>query len=230
MNPDSQANLLRWYRHHRADLPWRRDPSPYHIWLSEIMLQQTRVETVIPYYQRFLAAFPAVTDLAAAPLDAVLKQWEGLGYYSRVRNLHRAARKVVAEYDGALPSRAEELLKLPGIGRYTAGAIASIAFDQRAPVLDGNVIRVITRLLDLPDDISQGATRAKLWRIAAEWLPVKGAGEYNQALMELGQKVCRPKNPRCADCPLRDGCRAFAAGNHASGASCARETRAHAAL
>ncbi len=216
MDPESHASLLRWYRNHRADLPWRRAPSPYHVWLSEVMLQQTQVETVIPYYLRFLAAFPSVVDLAEAPLDAVLKQWEGLGYYSRARNLHRAARQLVAENEGVLPSQLDELRKLPGIGRYTAGAIASIAFAQPAPVLDGNVIRVITRLLDLPDDIDQSATRTKLWRIAAEWLPVQEAGEHNQALMELGQKICRPRNPRCAACPLRGNCRAYAAGTQAA--------------
>lgn len=215
MNLDSQASLLRWYRHNRADLPWRREAGPYQVWLAEVMLQQTQVETVIPYYQRFLAAFPSIAALAAAPLGAVLKQWEGLGYYSRARNLHHAAALVVAEYGGVLPGQVDELLKLPGIGRYTAGAIASIAFDQPAPALDGNVIRIFTRLLDLPDDISRGATRTKLWRIAVEWLPQQGAGEYNQALMELGQKICRPQNPRCVDCPLRDCCRAFAAGTQA---------------
>lgn len=216
MNPDSQASLLRWYSRNRADLPWRRDPSPYRVWLSEIMLQQTQVETVIPYYRRFLVAFPTIADLAGAPLDAVLKLWEGLGYYSRARNLHRAARLLMAEYDGALPSQVDELIKLPGIGRYTAGAIASIAFGQREPVLDGNVIRVFTRLLDLPDDISRSATQTQLWRAAAEWLPAQGAGEYNQALMELGQKICRPKNPHCGACPLRTSCRAFAAGTQAA--------------
>ncbi len=216
MNPESLGNLLRWYRHNRADLPWRRDPSPYRVWLSEVMLQQTQVETVIPYYQRFLDAFPSIAALADAPLDAVLKRWEGLGYYSRARNLHRAARLLVAEYNGALPSQVDELLKLPGIGPYTAGAIASIAFGRSAPLLDGNVIRIYARLLDLPDDISQGATRKKLWRIAAEWLPAQGAGEFNQALMELGQRICRPKNPHCADCPLRYNCRAFAAGTQAA--------------
>ena len=216
MDSESVAKLLRWYRHNRVDLPWRCDAGPYQVWLSEVMLQQTQVETVIPYYQRFLAAFPTIADLAAAPLDAVLKCWEGLGYYSRARNLHRAARLLVAEYDGALPSQVDELLKLPGIGRYTAGAIASIAFGESAPVLDGNVIRVFARLQDLPDDVSRSATRTKLWRFAAEWLPAQGAGEYNQALMELGQKVCRPKNPHCAACPLRNSCRALAAGTQAA--------------
>ncbi len=216
MNDDAITSLLRWYRANRADLPWRRDPSPYQVWLSEVMLQQTRVDTVIPYYHRFLAAFPSIAALADAPLDAVLKRWEGLGYYSRARNLHRAAGLVIAEYDGALPSEVDDLLKLPGIGRYTAGAIASIAFGRRAPILDGNVIRVYTRLLDMPDDISQSATKTRLWRIAAEWLPAQGAGEYNQALMELGRLVCRPRNPRCADCPLRASCRACAAGTQAA--------------
>lgn len=216
MNAQFRAKLLHWYRDKRADLPWRRDANPYQVWLSEVMLQQTQVDTVIPYYQRFLATFPTIGDLAAAPLDAVLKQWEGLGYYSRARNLHRAARLLVAEYDGALPVQVDELLKLPGIGRYTAGAIASIAFGQAAPVLDGNVMRIFTRLLDLPDDISRSATRKNLWRIAAEWLPAQGTGEYNQALMELGQRVCRPQMPRCPECPLRMSCRAYAAGTQAS--------------
>ena len=204
--------LLSWYRENRADLPWRRDPEPYHVWLSEVMLQQTQVETVIPYYTRFIDAFPTIEALAAAPLDDVLKLWEGLGYYSRARNLQRAARVVLRERDGSLPSEVEELLTLPGIGPYTAGAIASIAFGRAAPVLDGNVIRVFARLLDLNDDISQSATREKLWRIADDWLPVRDAGEYNQALMELGQRVCRPKNPLCADCPIQAHCRAWSAG------------------
>lgn len=204
--------LLTWYRENRADRPWRRDPIPYHVYLSEIMLQQTQVETVIPYFARFIKAFPTIEALAAASLDDVLKQWEGLGYYSRARNLHRAARIVVDEYGASLPTEVDELLKLPGIGRYTAGAIASIAYGRRAPVLDGNVIRLFTRLLDLEDDISLSATRNKLWAIAADWLPAQAAGAYNQALMELGQQICRPRNPLCAPCPIRAHCRACAAG------------------
>ena len=204
--------LLDWYRENQADLPWRHDPTPYYVWLSEVMLQQTQVETVIPYYARFIDAFPTIEALAAAPLDDVLKLWEGLGYYSRARNLQRAARIIVGEHGGDLPSEVGDLLKLPGIGRYTAGAIASIAFGRAAPALDGNVIRVFTRLLDLDDDISQSATRKKLWRLAADWLPAQDAGEYNQALMELGQRVCRPKNPLCADCPIQAHCRAWSAG------------------
>ena len=204
--------LLSWYHDNRADLPWRRDPNAYHTWLSEIMLQQTRVDTVIPYYHRFVRAFPTIESLAAAPLEDVLKLWEGLGYYSRARNLHRAAQVVVDEYGGSLPADVEGLLKLPGIGSYTAGAIASIAFDVPAPVLDGNVMRLFARLLDMQDDITQPATRSKLWRLAAEWLPTHAPGDYNQALMELGQQVCRPRNPLCARCPIQAHCRAWMAG------------------
>ena len=208
--------LLDWFRANQADLPWRGNPSPYGVWLAEIMLQQTQVEAVIPFYERFLRAFPTVDALAAAPLDAVLKLWEGLGYYSRARSLHRAAGIIVATYGGNLPTDADELLKLPGIGRYTAGAIASIAFGQAAPVLDGNVTRIITRVLDWDDDITQSATRKRLWATAAAWLPSEYAGDYNQALMELGQKVCRPKNPHCGACPIQAHCRAYGAGTQAS--------------
>ncbi len=212
MSPPFAQELFSWYRGNRADLPWRRQPSPYRVWLSEVMLQQTQVETVIPYYERFVRAFPTIEALAASPLDDVLKLWEGLGYYSRARNLHRAAGIVVNERAGNMPSTVEELLKLPGIGRYTAGAIASIAFGRAAAVLDGNVIRVFTRLLDMRDDISQAATQEKLWRLADEWLPAQDAGEYNQALMELGQRVCRSKQPLCSACPIQAHCRAWAAG------------------
>ena len=204
--------LLNWYRETRADLPWRRDPSPYQVWLSEIMLQQTQVKVVIPYYWRFISAFPTVEALAAAPLDDVLKLWEGLGYYSRARNLHRAANIIVSEHGGELPSDVPALRELPGIGPYTAGAIASIAFGRPVPLLDGNVIRVFARLLDLDEDISRSATREKLWRVADDWLPAGDAGAYNQALMELGQRVCRPQNPQCGECPIRSHCRAWSAG------------------
>ena len=180
------------------------------------MLQQTQVKAVVPYYERFIGAFPTIEALAAAPLDDVLKLWEGLGYYSRARNLHRAARIIMSEHGGELPSDVRSLLKLPGIGRYTAGAIASIAFGRSAPVLDGNVIRVFARVLDLDEDISQSATRERLWRVAAEWLPASGAGEYNQALMELGQRICRPRHPHCELCPIRSHCRARSAGTQES--------------
>ena len=212
MSPPFADQLLNWYRENGADLPWRRQPTPYQVWLSEVMLQQTQVETVIPYFMRFVRAFPTIEALAAAPLDDVLKLWEGLGYYSRARNLHRAARIVVNERAGAMPSTVEELLKLPGIGRYTAGAIASIAFGRAAAVVDGNVIRVFTRLLDMRDDINQAATQETLWRLSDEWLPAQDAGEYNQALMELGQRVCRSKQPLCSACPIQAHCRACSAG------------------
>ena len=212
------AALLAWFDQQAADLPWReneRAPDPYRVWLSEIMLQQTQVSTVIPYFNHFLAAFPDVHALAAAPLDDVLKRWEGLGYYSRARNLHQTARIVAGEHAGRFPVTAAELQTLPGIGRYTAGAIASICYGERVPVVDGNVIRVFARLLDLDDDVTQAATKSKLWHIAANWLPAQRPGAYNQALMELGQTICRPRAPRCDACPLRAHCAAYGAGTQA---------------
>jgi len=205
-------DLLAWYDAHRADLPWRENRDPYRVWLSEIMLQQTQVETVKPYFLRFLAAFPTVQALADAPLDDVLKMWEGLGYYSRARNLHRAAQIIARERDGQFPPVVDGLLELPGVGRYTAGAIASIAFDAPAPVLDGNVIRVFSRLTDLKDDVTQARTQARLWGLAADWLPDARTGDYNQALMELGRVVCKPRDPLCEHCPVRVHCLAYAHG------------------
>ena len=197
------SDLLAWYDANAAALPWRASKDPYRVWLSEIMLQQTQVETVIPYFLRFLDAYPTVEALAAAPLDDVLKRWEGLGYYSRARNLHRAAQTVVAEFAGRFPDTVEALQALPGIGRYTAGAVASIAFDRRASLLDGNVIRVFARLIDLEDDVTQTSTQARLWTQAEEWLPEQRAGDYNQALMELGRVVCKPRDPQCDACRFR---------------------------
>jgi A/G-specific adenine glycosylase len=210
-NPFAAA-LLKWYDDCAAALPWRADHDPYRVWLSEIMLQQTQVETVKPYFARFLAAYPTVRDLASAPLHDVLKMWEGLGYYSRARNLHRAAQIVAEQHKGVFPDTVEGLLTLPGIGRYTAGAIASIAYGVRAPVLDGNVIRVFARLLDLPDDVTQPKIRAMLWATADAWLPERRIGDYNQALMELGRVVCRPRSPACADCPIKGHCLAYQRG------------------
>ncbi len=210
--PSIAPALLAWYDREAADFPWRRTHDAYAVWLSEIMLQQTQVETVIPYYERFLAAFPTVQALADAPLDTVLKRWEGLGYYSRARNLHRAAQIVAQEMGGNFPSTADELEKLPGIGRYTAGAISSIAFGQRAPVLDGNVIRVFARLTDLNTEVTQNAVKMKLWTLAEDWLPAERAGDYNQALMELGRTVCKPRNPLCGICPIQAHCAAFTNG------------------
>jgi A/G-specific adenine glycosylase len=201
--------LIAWYDHLGVELPWRGDSDPYHIWLSEIMLQQTQIETVKPYFERFLNAYPTVEALAAAPLDDVLKLWEGLGYYSRARNLHRAAEQISAN---GFPNTVEGLLELSGVGRYTAGAIASIAFGVRAPVLDGNVIRVFSRLLDLADDVTQASTQSKLWQIAEKWLPPDRVGDYNQALMDLGRLICKPRTPLCTTCPIRESCAAFAHG------------------
>ncbi len=215
MSADFAPQLLDWFARHRLDLPWRREPDAYHVWLAEIMLQQTQIDTVIPYYLRFVQHYPTIDALAAASLEDVLKLWEGLGYYRRARSLHQTARRILEEHDGAFPDTVEALLKLPGIGPYTAGAMASIAFGRSAAVLDGNVIRVFTRLLDMNEDISQSSTRKKLWGIAADWVPPQGAGDYNQALMELGQRVCRPLNPNCAQCPIQAHCHAFANGTQA---------------
>lgn len=215
MSAPFTADLLRWFRQNKRDLPWRRGPTPYRVWLSEIMLQQTQVHTVLPYFERFVEALPTVEALAAAPLDEVLKLWEGLGYYGRARNLHRSAKLLVERYDGKLPASVEELLKLPGVGRYTAGAIGSIAFGLSVPVLDGNVMRVFARLLDMRADISLPATRERLWQQAGQWMPAQQASAYNQALMELGQRVCLPREPACQACPLQGHCRAFAAGTQA---------------
>ena len=200
------TNLLQWWDDCQMILPWRGSHDPYAIWVSEIMLQQTQIATVIPYYEHWMKRFPNVYVLATASLDEVLKQWEGLGYYSRARNLHAAAQIIVGEYDGTLPETVSELRKLPGIGRYTAGAIASIAFDQRAPVLDGNIVRILSRLVDLDEDVTTTATKKQLWQLADELVPQECPGAFNQALMELGQECCRPAAPRCSACPLEAIC------------------------
>jgi A/G-specific adenine glycosylase len=208
--------LLAWYDREAADLPWRGTRDPYRVWLSEVMLQQSRIATVRPYYERFVAAYPTVEALAAAPLDAVLKQWEGLGYYSRARHLHQTAGIIAREHGGRFPLDSASLQALPGIGRYTAGAIASIVSGEPVPVLDGNVIRVLARLIDLPDNVARAQTRQQLWALAAQGVPAERPGDYNQAIMELGQKICRPRQPRCAECPLQALCLAHARGTQAS--------------
>jgi A/G-specific adenine glycosylase len=209
------SDLLTWYDQNAATLPWRRTQDAYCIWLSEIMLQQTQVETVKGYYTRFLSTYPTIAALAAAPLNDVLKLWEGLGYYSRARNLHRAAQMVVRDWHGYFPSSVEDLQKLPGVGRYTAGAIASIAFGQAAPVLDGNVIRVFARLTDLQDDVTQPSVQKALWTLAETWLSTERPGDYNQALMELGRTVCKPRSPLCGQCPIHAHCLAAQRGTRA---------------
>jgi A/G-specific adenine glycosylase len=205
--------LLAWFARHKRDLPWRRTRDPYAIWLSETMLQQTRVDTVIPYYERFLARFPSVFALADAEPDEVAQLWSGLGYYSRARNLHAAARVIARDHGGELPRDVEVLRELPGIGRYTAGAVASIAFDRPAPIVDGNVARVLARLLDLRDDVSSPAVQKRLWEEAGSLADGPKPGELNQALMELGALICTPRAPKCLLCPLREECRAHAAGD-----------------
>ncbi len=204
--------LLRWYRRERRDLPWRRTKDPYHIWVSEIMLQQTRVDTVIPYFNRFVGRFPTLRDLAEAQEDDVLKHWEGLGYYSRARNLQTAVREVVAHYDARVPSDKKAVSALKGVGPYTAGAILSIAYNQPEPAVDGNVMRVLSRYFLLEDDIAKPATRVGMESLAASLIPDGEASDFNQALMELGALVCTPKSPSCGDCPVALHCMARQAG------------------
>jgi len=207
-----RRNLLRWYDAHQRDLPWRRKPQPYTTWISEIMLQQTQVATVLPYYQRFLKAFPSVRVLAEAPLNEVLQHWAGLGYYSRARNLHRAAQVVCQDFDGRFPESYEGLRTLPGIGDYTAGAIASICFGERQPAVDGNVLRVVARLTKCAEPINTPPGKAVIRAATVEMLPHKRVGDFNQALMELGARVCRPGNlAECERCPVRNQCGALTA-------------------
>lgn len=206
------AALLQWYRRHRRDLPWRRQQDPYRIWVSEVMLQQTRVDTVIPYYNRWIERFPTVSDLAAAPEDEVLKHWEGLGYYSRARNLHAAAREVVARYGGSVPDDPAAFAALKGVGAYTAGAVMSIAYGRPLPAVDGNVLRVMARLYNLEDNIAHPATRKRIETLVAGLIPPDAAADFNQALMELGALVCVPGTPRCGDCPVATHCAGRAAG------------------
>jgi len=200
------SRLLAWYQQNGRDLPWRGDDNPYAVWVSEIMLQQTRVETVIPYFEKWMQIFPTVDDLARASEKDVLNAWEGLGYYSRARNLHNAAKILVAEHNGQLPRDLNALRALPGIGRYTVGAIASIAFGMDEPALDGNLRRVYTRLFDVSEYADSSSGEKILWSLAAQNLPKGGAGDYNQALMDLGALICLPRNPSCQVCPLLGDC------------------------
>lgn len=204
------SRLLSWYRRNKRTLPWRDQlrADPYAVWVSEIMLQQTRVETVTPYFERWMRIFPDVRALADASEKDVLNAWEGLGYYSRVRNLHKAAGIVTDQHSGEIPRDLDELRKLPGIGRYTVGAIASIAFNMDAAALDGNIKRVYARLFDVNEPADSPAGEKILWKLADENLPKGQAGDYNQALMDLGATICVPKNPRCLICPIMELCKA----------------------
>jgi A/G-specific adenine glycosylase len=208
MNEAWSKQLIEWYCGARRDLPWRRTRDPYAIWVSEIMLQQTQVATVIPFYERFMARFPTLEALATAPEDDVLRLWAGLGYYSRARNLQRGAQEVLARHHGRVPEAVDDLLGLPGVGRYTAGAIASVAYNQPAPILDGNVIRVLCRLYGLRGDPKRAPLHGRLWQLAEENIPPDHAGEFNQAMMELGATVCTPRSPRCNACPIAPACEA----------------------
>lgn len=199
--------LLSWYSTHFRPLPWRVDPTPYHVWISEIMLQQTRIEAVLPYYRRFISALPDVSALAAMDTEALLKLWEGLGYYSRARNLQKAAQVMVDFYGGALPADYDQLRALPGVGDYTAGAIASIAFSIPAPAVDGNVMRVLARLTGDATDVLSTAGKKRFTDLAWQLIPEQQPGRFNQALMELGETVCLPAGtPRCGECPLNEFC------------------------
>ncbi|MEA2736234.1 MAG: A/G-specific adenine glycosylase [Humisphaera sp.] len=217
-NATFSKRLLRWYDAHRRDLPWRitkesrQRLNPYHVLVSEAMLQQTQVATVIPYFQRFIGRFPTIEHLAEADEQDVLRLWQGLGYYARARNLQKAAQRVVSEHGGAMPRTAEALRDLPGVGRYTAGAVASIAFDCRAPIVDGNVARVICRIDRIESDPREKQTLETIWQRAGQILPSSRCGDFNSALMELGATVCTPRNPKCLICPVREHCEAQAAG------------------
>lgn len=202
--------LLSWFDRNARELPWREEKprNPYHVWIAEIMLQQTRTEAVRPYFEAWMARFPTIASVAAAEEADVLHAWQGLGYYSRARNIRRAALEIAASYGGTMPRRIEEIRALPGIGEYTAGAVASLAFGERTPAVDGNVLRVYARLYAVREDVLKSVGRKKISTLAAETIPADRPGDFNEALMDLGAEICVPKAPRCADCPLRSWCEA----------------------
>ena len=201
-----RRRLIRWYARYARSLPWRNVGSPYYVWVSEIMLQQTTTQTVQGYFDRFIKAFPTIQTLAEADLDSVNRLWEGLGYYRRCALLHRAAKEITVRFGGMFPENYEDVLNLPGIGRYTAGAILSIAFDQRLPILEANTLRLHARLLAVKGDILHGEANTRLWQFAEDILPRTGSGRFNQALMDLGSLVCTAKLPKCAECPVATCC------------------------
>ncbi|NNE55477.1 MAG: A/G-specific adenine glycosylase [Flavobacteriales bacterium] len=206
---DFRQSLIDWYSVHKRDLPWREDGSPYAVWLSEIILQQTRVAQGSPYYVKFIERYPSIKNLAQAPLDDIIKMWQGLGYYSRARNLHACAQQICEEYDGEFPSTKSELLKLKGVGDYTASAIASIAFGQSVVTIDGNVFRVLSRVFGINEPIDVPASRKVFAAIGQEAMGPSDPGTFNQALMEFGALQCVPRSPRCGECPLQSSCVAF---------------------
>lgn len=206
-----QRQLIDWFEEHKRDLPWREELSPYRVWVSEVMLQQTQVAVVIPYFERWMERFPTIESLANAPVEEVIKQWEGLGYYSRARNLHEGAKQVCRDYQGTLPDDPKLLEKIKGIGPYTKGAILSFAFRKKAAAVDGNVIRVLTRYLGMEEDISKPSTIKSIWKIAEELVPEQQPWSYNEGLIELGATVCS-KKPQCLKCPIKEGCKGFLRG------------------
>ncbi|RCS52737.1 A/G-specific adenine glycosylase [Bremerella cremea] len=203
------AHVAAWFQQHQRDLPWRKSQDPYRVWISEIMLQQTQVATVKEYFRRFIAQLPTVQDLAAAEEQEVLRLWEGLGYYRRARQLHAAAQEIVTRFHGEFPHQVDDIQSLPGIGRYTAGAIASIAFGQRAPILEANTQRLYARLIGWDEVLTTSLSQKRLWQFAEDILPDDNVGIFNQALMEVGSLVCTPKNPTCQQCPLSAHCEAY---------------------
>lgn len=207
-----EQQLVEWFHAHKRDLPWREDMDPYKIWVSEIMLQQTKVDTVIPYFNHFISEFPTLEALAYAEEERVLKAWEGLGYYSRARNLQAAVREVVADYDAKVPDTKEEISKLKGVGPYTSGAILSIAYQKKEPAVDGNVMRVMSRVLLVEDDIGKVSTRKAFEEALKCIMTESDPSGFNQGLMELGALVCKPKSPGCLLCPVRNHCRAYEVG------------------
>lgn len=210
--PQFQTDLITWYQRNKRDLPWRKEQNPYKTWVSEIMLQQTKVDTVIPYFTQFIEKFPTVHDLANADEQAVLKSWEGLGYYSRARNLQNAVKEVVASYGGEIPANPSDLGALKGVGPYTKGAILSIAYDQPEPAVDGNVMRVLARILKVEEDIAKPSTKKIFEQLVRELISHEDPSSFNQGMMELGAIVCTPRNPMCMLCPVQEHCQAFAEG------------------
>lgn len=204
--------ILAWFKKNKRDMPWRRTKDPYRIWISEIMLQQTQVKTATPYYERWVREFPSVKILAEAPAEKILKLWEGLGYYTRARNIHKAAKLIVEKHGSRFPSSFEKILELPGIGRYTAGAVASIAFGIPVPVLDGNVMRVLARLFAIADPVDSEKTRKALWKLAESLIPARHPGNFNEGMMELGATICLPREAECLLCPVPDRCMAYRKG------------------
>lgn len=204
-----QKKLIHWYKAHRRSLPWREKTDPYSIWISEVMLQQTRVQQAIPYYKAFMKRYPTISSLSRAGLDDVLKVWEGLGYYKRAVHLHASAKIIAGKYRGKIPSDYQALIALPGFGEYTTGAVLSLAYDQKYPAVDGNVLRILSRIFTYRRPLNKKTTKDKLTEVAASLLPDADINSFNQGLMELGAMICRPKNPACGDCPVKNFCGAY---------------------